>query len=733
MFMRLEITMKLITGFVAVLSLTALFIFVRNPANAQGVSVVVNNQHVNFTGTTPVEKKGAVLVPLRGVFEALGAKVNYNPTSKTIVAQKGERTVTLSIGSTSAYVNGKLQPLSQPAEVVNGSTFVPLRFVAEALSAYVQWVAASQTVQITTPEAHLSTLPAPSLPSGSPAGQAEVTGQLTGVYTDTVPEQITVRMNGQNTAIPIDDNTIVLIRQNGQQGTPADIHALDIGDQVRVKLAYDGSAAAIEAVYGEVVGTVKNIQKLADGTYLVNLNDGTSIPMSRDADALMAGRHIEFGDVMPAERVRIRTGQQNKVGYSLDVLTGTREDNLNQQSSASPLIKSFTSDVKSVVGRDSVVHFSLLGTPGEIAAFTIPSLIKNAPMTEVAPGQYEGRYVVPGDVSVTGNVTAQLIDAASLTVITSQVSCPITIDSIPPSIASENPAPDTTVSSARPQIYALIDDGKGPGIDDSSVKLKIDGVDVTKSATVTAHFVTYQPATAIVEGKHAIDLAVSDKAGNHADRTWSFSSGPQHTTLIFKSDRSGRSVSLRPTDVLNLTLYAMPGGSAFATIGGVHVAMVEARPGEYTGRVKASTGSKVNNATVTAHFSGPDHTDVTQSLGQLVSFDVGRIQPPQISSPRNGAEIGNNLQVAGVSSPGTTVDVTVNYTTKALGLLSITGTAAQTQVIADDNGKWQTDKMALATPGLLSNSHNTDLTIKATSIDQSGQRSPCSQIKVLFQ
>ena len=128
-------------------------------ANAQGISVTVDGEVVSFVGQSPIEQNGSVLVPLRGVFEKLGASVAYNGATKTILAVKGATSVSLQIGSTGASVNGVAKTLTSPAQAINGTTLVPLRFVSEALGAAVKWSGPSRTVIISTNGA----------PSGTPA------------------------------------------------------------------------------------------------------------------------------------------------------------------------------------------------------------------------------------------------------------------------------------------------------------------------------------------------------------------------------------------------------------------------------------------------------------------------------------------------------------------------------------------------------------------------------------
>ena len=110
-------------------------------------TVIVDGHRLNFD-QPPVEQGGRLLVPLRGIFESLGAKVEYSAATRAIQASRGQTTVQLSLGSRDASVNGQLVTLDVPANTVGGSTMVPLRFVSEALGARVKWDAPSRTVSI---------------------------------------------------------------------------------------------------------------------------------------------------------------------------------------------------------------------------------------------------------------------------------------------------------------------------------------------------------------------------------------------------------------------------------------------------------------------------------------------------------------------------------------------------------------------------------------------------------
>lgn len=97
----------------------------------------------------PFIENGTTLVPMRSIFEELGAEVKWIEHSKTVIATKKELSVELKIGSYFAKVNDETVKMDTQAKLVNGTTMVPLRFVSTALGAEVEWEAETKTVQIT--------------------------------------------------------------------------------------------------------------------------------------------------------------------------------------------------------------------------------------------------------------------------------------------------------------------------------------------------------------------------------------------------------------------------------------------------------------------------------------------------------------------------------------------------------------------------------------------------------
>lgn len=128
------------------------------------ITIMVNGVYVDCSlyGQLPLIVEGRTLVPLRSVFEALGATVEWDNDTKTVTSTRGETFVSLQVGSSTLVVNGTVKALDVPAQIMNGRTMVPVRAVAEAFGCTVNWDGATRTVIITTEAAQMpdTTVPA---------------------------------------------------------------------------------------------------------------------------------------------------------------------------------------------------------------------------------------------------------------------------------------------------------------------------------------------------------------------------------------------------------------------------------------------------------------------------------------------------------------------------------------------------------------------------------------------
>lgn len=122
-------------------------------ALAAAPTVYLNGEQITFD-VEPFIENDRTLVPMRAIFEAYGAKIIWDQSTLTVNGIKetddSVDVVTLQINNTTAFINGTETVIDVPAKVVEDRTFVPLRFVSEALNAYVDWDQENLRVDITT-------------------------------------------------------------------------------------------------------------------------------------------------------------------------------------------------------------------------------------------------------------------------------------------------------------------------------------------------------------------------------------------------------------------------------------------------------------------------------------------------------------------------------------------------------------------------------------------------------
>ena len=130
------------------------------------ISVSVNGQ-ILYLDQAPVLKDGTTLVPMRGIFEALGARIKWDAPTRTVFAntaseealaanpQTPNTAVSLTINAPEATVNDQKVKLLAPAQIIAGNTMVPLRFVGEALGANVKWDGQHRLIRVLSDKAQL--------------------------------------------------------------------------------------------------------------------------------------------------------------------------------------------------------------------------------------------------------------------------------------------------------------------------------------------------------------------------------------------------------------------------------------------------------------------------------------------------------------------------------------------------------------------------------------------------
>ena len=125
------------------------FILSAAPISAAAIDVNINNRKLALDVPASIIND-RTMVPMRAIFENLGATVVWDEPTKGITAKKGSDIIQLTLNKKTAYINGTAKTLDAPPTARNGRTLVPARFVAEALGCTVKWNAKTETVDIFT-------------------------------------------------------------------------------------------------------------------------------------------------------------------------------------------------------------------------------------------------------------------------------------------------------------------------------------------------------------------------------------------------------------------------------------------------------------------------------------------------------------------------------------------------------------------------------------------------------
>ena len=96
----------------------------------------------------PLVESGRTLVPVRKIFETLGATVDYDDSTRTVISRKGDLYIVMQIDHDIMFVNGEEKKLDVPAREVGGRTLVPLRAISEAMGVEIIWEDATSTAKL---------------------------------------------------------------------------------------------------------------------------------------------------------------------------------------------------------------------------------------------------------------------------------------------------------------------------------------------------------------------------------------------------------------------------------------------------------------------------------------------------------------------------------------------------------------------------------------------------------
>jgi len=376
---------------------------------------------------------------------------------------------------------------------------------------------------------------------------------------------------------------------------------------------------------------------------------------------------------------------------------------------------------------------SLRATGGGAATFHVFGVATDIGMRELRTTgyqgvitQYAGTYVVrPGDAVRNGAVFATLSGRGSEIMAVSPQR--LTIDTRPPRIGARYPEPGGVLVNTRPNIAVELVDLES-GADPASIRLIVNGQNVTARASISETSVTYNPATPFPPGPVRLELAVTDRAGNTLRATWSFE--VIRPTGLISSVTINPASALVKDDLLTVVVAGATSGRASFAIQGVQGQrpMKESgTPGIYFGTFVVPQQLAISGGALVATL---EKDGLRSSVPASVPITIlAGAQPPAPTIDNRVRAVpfddpDARLDLSGTSRPGFRIVGRIDYAVRSSAFEG-SGTLGEFIAVAAGNGTWR------ATFNSLVPLPEARLTITVVAIDPAGRRSPPATLEVV--
>ncbi len=570
---------------------------------AAGVSVVVDGRPLSLR-PGPIERAGRVFVPLRGIFERLGAGVVYE--NREINSTRGETSVSLRIGSKQATVNGQPQILDVAPFIVGATTYVPLRFIAQSLGAVVDYNGTSRRVSITVPGTSIPPNPPP-VEGIQVKARQPAPGTATGNRFTPIAAQFSRGVDEESVRIRLDGNDITSGSGVSPGGfsykPPAPLefgkHTVEVAgvDGAGVHFARSWSFTTTRPAPVPVPPSsvqIRNQQPSPNATLenrfaviaanFMPLANSASVRVRLDGNDItwrsgVWGGGFSYKPSAPLEfgthtvRVTGRGGSGLPFDRSWSFTTARSPENpvelRNQQPSPNATLEN----------RFPVVaaHF----TPEADAASVRVVLDANdiTSRSGVSGAGFSYKPSAPLEfgthtVRVTGRGRAGSTFERSWSFTTAPS------PENPVQLRDQRPAPSATIEDR----FALVAANFAPQAEAASVRVRLDGNDVTSRSGVSPSGFSYKPPAPLDFGSHNVHVTGRGRAGLAFDRSWSFAvrrPGPGPISLTVGSPREDATVG---------RTFEVAGATASNARVSVTAGAGESGTGQFSGNTTAGPG-----------------------------------------------------------------------------------------------------------------------------------------------
>ncbi|MHB0939412.1 MAG: copper amine oxidase N-terminal domain-containing protein [Armatimonadota bacterium] len=595
------------------IALLVILLFSLGLAIAQGTAprVSVNGALLN----APIkEVRGSLLLPMRAVFEALQAEVRWFPAARQITATRGSVTVQLWIDRNVAIVNDQEITLKVPPTLIDGTTYVPLRFPAEAFGGDVAWMGAQRLAVVTiaplAPEITVeNTVP--------PALAKEITGVLITHAATRDGESLVIREPQAGELLTETIPAGTALTRNREAAAFADLQP---GDLMVITRDAAGKVLGVSASYQLIDGKVAGFAESK-----LMLQDGAVYQVSPQAQAQDArGNAVALADLRNGQQVTLRVTPGTTMIWGITVPPVMPAPDPVQIVSVGAL------DYSRPLRKGDTLTLLVTGPPGaDKVTARLGETITGIELVEREPGKYLRQITLGADLPVT---EAPLIALFRKGTDTREVQSAgkILIDQTAPVCRLLDPSPDTPIFDTNPVIMAAIDDD-GAGIDLRTVRLLVNGKDVTANAEVAEHSVRYS-AKGLPYGTSRFRLEMADRAGNATAQDWQLEirrPQPEQEPEIYAVYHDAMR-PLRRGDMLTIRVTATPRADRVTAGVGTaitNIDLTEREPGRYFGTVTIDRDIRVSNVPVYATLRDGNAVRQAESV-QRLSVDT---RPPQFA------------------------------------------------------------------------------------------------------
>ncbi|TAM58864.1 copper amine oxidase N-terminal domain-containing protein [bacterium] len=456
------------------------------------------------------EISGRVYLPLRALVDVL--QIRVKSSGGDIELALPDHDVRLSVGKAVVESAGQSVGIGAPVVQVDGSTFVPLRFVGAALGAQVAFDPRARVVSIVSLFAGSSEAP----PTQNAAAARQVSGTVSAVDRNSQPPTLTVLQRGEPQTISMTSQAKIVLQDVSVHttfaGSLADIQP---GDELTASIDGEGAVNQVVDFFASRAGAIAAV---SGGTFV--LKNGGVVTPSGSSVLTLNGEATAVSDLRVGDRVTLRYNPQTG---EVKAVIASRPSAGTPAPAGSVHIAAFTIDATHPLRAGQTLNVTLTGSPGGTATFDLGPIVRGLPMTESSPGHYRGSLPIGEgmnltDVSVFGELVVNGAAAPR-----AEAPTQLSVATTPPQIDDIAPAGGESVNNDHPNIFATFTAPTQVGIDARSVRIVVNGRDVTAQANVNTDFVVYSPQQALGPGPVNVWVSVADAAGNTVSRSWSFS------------------------------------------------------------------------------------------------------------------------------------------------------------------------------------------------------------------